>query len=361
MGVDNCTGTTLTLLANASTASSGSGDALQFASNYVTMASGPQILLMPGDQLWTDGFYFGATVWAAFNYVSNAAASTSGPSTSVALSSPCPTGMVFSSANAPVIDVTSNTDLNYATACAGSTLTLHQAASVTSGDVLSLPVNSTSLPLATAAGNQTIEVVGVNNGLGTPPNGIQFTALVSHSAGSGYMWNVPTCIRRRVTSSAHQYKCQGWPIAEGISASSGNTPSGLATTTIDAEEQIIGNLVGRLTGGNNVAASTDGPALYGDNYLADIVDWETIGSEYNAVNPNSLENGTAPFGVMGNCGLNIPVFLGSYVYVTSSNRGIVPFCMTNNGRLDWSPAIPGTPGSGPLFINPLDRDSIRFQ
>lgn len=434
-----CAGNQLTVLEGAlacsstqgGVACSGASDQLNIVSFFATMtgSSGnnptpPQILVMPGELIWGN-FTFGATVWSAWNQVSNTsvtswnafgapfnasitgntmnvASLTTGATicvggtitavfgqptvipngthvtsipgggtcsnatgaygisasltvasenmrssgVTIALNAPCPTG-VLDSISTPIFDTTSGADLGYGL-CIGSSVTLVQRNTAgNAGDTLAMPVYPTSLPLATAAGNQILEMGGVENG---GPTGLSGLLMYAQASGSGRLWKVPMGINRRTTSDARQNALIGWGVALKMGGSAGNVPTQGGTSDYDERNLFNQNFIGRLANGDNSGAATSHGNLYGDEYIADIVEAGTVGSLYTGENPNTGENATGPISIMGYCNSdNTSVFVGTY---TGLNV-YAAYCMDPFGSLN-APVYPSQPGTiGNLFINPI--------
>ena len=75
----------------------------------------------------------------------------------------------------------------------------------------------------------------------------------------------------------------------------------------------------------------------------------TLGSNYNGDNPNSGEDGTASYGVVGFCGSdNFSVYVG--MYIGGPNVAQNYYCMNPTGA--WGLPPPGGVGTGALMIAP---------
>ena len=358
--VGKCNGTTLTLFTTAAFSSSGAADSLQFTSNIVTMTGGPQVILMPGDFLWTDAFPFGAQVAAAYNTVNQAASGAWSNAFSITLSTPCPASTVYpyqSVAISPfalAVDTTTGTVLGEVQACSGSTLYLYSASSGGSGDTIAIPVYSTYPTLATAGGHQTI-VVGNRTDIAPSAsstylvNGAALFATANHTAGSGKMWKLPTGISRRGQAFAHNNVVSGWAFGEKLSGSAGTFPPGGGNNSVNQNNNFSANLIGVLSSGDNSGASTYIADVYGDNHVYDIVEAGTVGSAYFGQNTNSSESGSSPeYGFAMECGsLNESSIYGSYVASGPYGRS----CLPTDGTLG-APPPNGSIGTGPLQIAP---------
>ena len=266
----------------------------------------------------------------------------------IGLNSPCPTG-IFNSLTTPILDVTSGVSLGNG-ACSGSNLTLAQwNTSGTAGDQLALPVYSTSLPLATAAGNQSFQFGGVADAGPTTPTGLLMYAQAGHGGGTGRLWKVPYGINRRTGADSRQNALLGWTVGLRLGGSSGSLPNTGGTSDYDEKNYFQSDFIGRLAIGNNSGASTSHANVYGDNFFADIVETGTVGSVYLGDNPNSGESSTSPESVMGYCaGTNDSVFIGMYVGQNKYNS----YCMDPFGTLN-APVYPAQPGVvGNAFIVP---------
>ena len=348
--VASCSGTTLTFLTTLSP-SVGAHDLLSVRGYIATMTGGPQVLLMPGDYLWTDAFPFGAQVVEAWNNVTNTASATWTNSTTISLSSPCPHATAYpfddvaTAQHAFVMDTTSNTALGEIASCSGSTLTLYQASSGVSGHSLAIPVYSVFLGPATAGGHQSIAIGNRTEIIRSD----YFTASVGHTGGTGKMWKLPNGISRRITGYAHHNIIDGFTFGISLGMSAGSFPGGGGNQWQNQENVFFQDMIGSNTTGDNSGAGTSIANLYGGNHLFDIVEGGTVGNVYVGDNTNSAEGSYAPgYGQVGECGtLNFTSFVGMYA---SSAGG--RYCLPNDGTLG-APPDTGTIGNANLNIAPV--------
>ena len=143
-----------------------------------------------------------------------------------------------------------------------------------SGDLIwsdAFPFGSQVYTVSGAAGAQTVTVT--NSSMTSLTN-----ATVTHAAGSGQLWLIPSGIKRRVQARARGNYIKGWGAGLQMSCSSAGSIN--CTTSYDQENFYESNIMGRFASGNNTGASTATANEYVKSSFADIVEDGTVGSLY---------------------------------------------------------------------------------
>jgi hypothetical protein len=127
---------------------------------------------------------------------------------------------------------------------------------------------------------------------------------ITHAAGSGRMWKLPSGFHKRVTSDSRNISPRGFFIGyEDV----GNGAQGAAGR--DWGNYIVGNIIGRVNGGDDIAPNNEYAGMYGGNTIFDIASMETVSGTSYGTNTNSAEGGSAFQSIMNCSGHS---FIGTY-------------------------------------------------
>jgi hypothetical protein len=155
----------------------------------------------------------------------------------------------------------------------------------------------------------------------------------TNAAGSGRMWKLPSGFHKRVTSDSRNISPRGFFIGyEDV----GNGAQGAAGR--DWGNYIVGNMIGRVFGGDDIAPNNEYAGMYGGNTIFDIASMETVSGTSYGTNTNSAEGGSAFQSIMNCSGHS---FIGTY---SSDFTWWVPdqraTCMSGDGTF----SVPPMPG-----------------
>ena len=128
-----------------------------------------------------------------------------------------------------------------------------------------------------------------------------------------------------------------------ICLAKGGTPAIGCDNNLDEHDYFFGNLIGRLTRGNNTTSTALAISNIGaHNYIADTVEGGTLGSIYLGDEYNSQDGGSSSYGVMLLfCGAqNFSTFIGG-TYLAGQYHGP---CMGPDAQ--GNPSVDAPPGDG---------------
>jgi hypothetical protein len=160
-------------------------------------------------------------------------------------------------------------------------------------------------------------------------------ASVTHMAGSGKLWKLPSGFHKRVTSDSHNIGINGFFIGYEDVGSGAQGAAGK-----DMGEYIGQNFIGRLNGGDDIAPNNEYAGMYGGDYFFDILSVETVNGTSWGTNTNSAESGSSGQSLAGGCTYQ-HTFIGTY---SSDYTWWDPtqwsYCMAMSGALT-QPPMPG--------------------
>ena len=142
-------------------------------------------------------------------------------------------------------------------------------------------------------------------------SGVNATKTYAPGA-EGLLWNLPSAIKRQVTSSTKHNVLVRFAIGQNMSCSSGWGLNCDLSRDVDNFHQLMA--VGRWADGNNYASSSSTDEQYSNNFIADDIETGPLGETLFDPNFESTESGSTHYGLLMYCASqNATSMFGGYV------------------------------------------------
>lgn len=214
-----------------------------------------------------------------------------------------------------------------------------------SGDLIwsdAFPLGATVYTASGSVGAQTLQIYDAFMSQ-------SLNATVSHAAGSGQVWMIPSSFKRRNTGESHNVYTIGFFTGMQMSC---NSPGSInCTNSTDYNFSNENSAVGRWVSGDNTGASTSYNGLYTGNYRYTVFELGDVGSSYYGEGYNSAEYGSALEDVVLNCKSdNLSHFSGFYSVQTNAVGG----CADITDPYNTNPPVQSPFGKGASLILNVD-------